>query len=335
MRSGLVSLGASLNPDPTAVINDLRSFGNDFEDTFNEANDALSKCGDDLFSSDCAEAALKFIFISPFELGLKLLEDGFDFIIDSAKETIKIAFGPFLKAYLNAWVADINDGLKHWNELGLGFSKAVFDAQTRRDLQREDCDGLLDQADRDFCKENMGLLKVLMDPISGSHVNDFINQHLLSMLGLPDLVGELRQAFQDAAEAIESTICDAPGLEIVCNVEKTSVTAIERIADDIVKAVIKEVFGIDLEALENLQKNLGQFMALEQILPGISALRSLALVPPAESTSSCRAATPAPTVTSGSGPTTTCRRRSRWWDSPSRRSGSPMMQSTRPTRSRR
>jgi hypothetical protein len=167
IRAGLVSVGGSLTPDPGVVLNDLRNFGNAFSSAFQDANDAISKCGDDLFSTACAEAALKFILISPLELAIKLAEDGFDFIFHSAEESIKAAFGPFLIAYLNAWIVDIDDGLRHWDELGLGFAKALFDPQTRRDLQEEDCSDLLTQDAIDRCNEGIGFSKVLMDRSRG------------------------------------------------------------------------------------------------------------------------------------------------------------------------
>jgi len=259
MRQGLIGAGAALDPDPLGLLRDV---ADTFTSTVNRVHAVEDACSEGL--DDCIESFLE-------NLGgelLDLLDLGLDGILELLKDTIGQAAKPFVNAYLGAWVADIDDGLVHWNELGLGFSKAAFDPQVRREIMYEDCDSLFGEANRDACKEGIGLQKALLDPISESGVNDFINHHLLSMLGFPDLVGELREAFQDALEFIESAICDTPLLDLVCDLEKTVVEEVQRLAEKLVQAFVKEVFGIDLEALENLDKNLGAFMPLEQLLPG-------------------------------------------------------------------
>jgi hypothetical protein len=253
LRGGLISAGASLTPDP---LNLLRSAAGTFQSVSNRAANVRNSCNS--FDLDCVEAFVSFLGGSV----LDILTGSFDFIVTALEEAVKAAVGPFVKAYLSAWVADIDDGLRHWNEAGLAFSKALFNPQARRDLQNERCSPVIGQANRDFCEEGVSTIDVLLE-----QENDFINNHLLSMLGLPDLVGELRGAFDEATDAIRGVVCGVPVLNIPCRVILTTESAIRSLAEEIVEETVKEVFGIDMEAIEKLESNMGAFMTLEQILP--------------------------------------------------------------------
>ena len=63
-----------------------------------------------------------------------------------------------LDAYVNAWIADIDDGLAHWGELGLASTRALFDPQARRDTQNDECGsvGQRDQRVRCNCEDGIG-----------------------------------------------------------------------------------------------------------------------------------------------------------------------------------
>ncbi|WP_194410782.1 hypothetical protein [Microbacterium cremeum] len=105
-------------------------------------------------------------------------------------------------AYLNAWIADIDRGLRHWPELGEALSRTLFDAGTYRDAQNFLCDGDAEEGetdevldtDRAKCEDGIGILQVAGYTLGGLNETDkpgFVNEYLLSMLGAPDFVGEV------------------------------------------------------------------------------------------------------------------------------------------------
>jgi hypothetical protein len=98
-------------------------------------------------------------------------------------------------AYMGAWIDDIQDGLEHWGELGLASTRALFDPQARRDLQNEECQFISEgtQARAD-CENGIGAIDVLF-----AESDDFIDDHLLSMLGAPDVVGQIHDLLQGSA----------------------------------------------------------------------------------------------------------------------------------------
>ena len=111
------------------------------------------------------------------------------------------ALKPVLDAYVYAWIQDIDDGLAAWSELGLATTKGLFDPQTRRDAQNDICDSfgadIVTPEDADdetepaphVCEAGVGVVDTVLWAS-----DDFINDHLLSMLGAPDAIGDLRAA---------------------------------------------------------------------------------------------------------------------------------------------
>jgi hypothetical protein len=252
-RSSLISAGAKMAPDPLQGVRDAAS---DLARIKGRAQAVYNACSD--FDLDCIGEVISFIGGSV----LDLLEAGWDFVVGELEAAVKAAIWPFVHAYLGNWVADIDDGLKHWNEFGLAFAKAMVDPQTRRNFQNEECEHVVGDLARDQCKQGVGIVSLVFH-----EENDFINHHLLSMIGLPDIVGEIRGAMQDAAEILKSLFCGMPVLDLVCDLVNTADAAFKALADRIVKAAVREVLGIDLEALEQVTSNMGAFMSLEQILP--------------------------------------------------------------------
>ena len=57
------------------------------------------------------------------------LVNGVD-LIDALKDDL-------FRAYLYNWVDEIDEGVRHWGELGLAFTKALFDSGSRRELQQK------------------------------------------------------------------------------------------------------------------------------------------------------------------------------------------------------
>src|SRR4029450_5364029 len=74
-----------------------------------------------------------------------------------------------LTAYLYQWADSIDDGVKHWGEFGLAFTKAMFDPQSRRDLQNKvgskfGADTLANTA-RGNAENAIGMLDVLLEEL--------------------------------------------------------------------------------------------------------------------------------------------------------------------------
>ena len=119
--------------------------------------------------------------------------------IDGADD---IFVNPPAIAYLDAWIDDIDTGLRHWPELGEALSRTLFDAGTFRDAQNFLCDGDAEEqetdevldTDRAKCEDAVGILQVAGYTLGGLNETDkpgFVNEYLLSMLGAPDFVGEV------------------------------------------------------------------------------------------------------------------------------------------------
>ena len=116
------------------------------------------------------------------------------------------------RAYLYNWVEEINEGLAHWGEVGLAFTKALFDPQSRRDLQNEvaytdGADTLENTTIRAHTEAAVGVFDVLMNELDdpngdGVTTDSFINKHLLPMLGLPEELGVVRTALQGFAALV-------------------------------------------------------------------------------------------------------------------------------------
>ena len=105
-------------------------------------------------------------------------------------------------AYLGAWIDDVHVGLQHWGELGLASTRALFDPQARRNLQNEECqfisEGTLARAN---CEAGVGAIDVLF-----AEADDFIDDHLLSMLGAPDVVGDIHDLLQALGSLIDQVV---------------------------------------------------------------------------------------------------------------------------------
>jgi hypothetical protein len=81
----------------------------------------------------------------------------------SAQRTAYDISHPFEMAYIEAWIIDIDEGLKLWPKLSYDLALKLF-----------------------FNPDGMDLNKAT------DLANDYVNQHLLSMAGLPDFVGTVR-----------------------------------------------------------------------------------------------------------------------------------------------
>ncbi len=186
--------------------------------------------------------------IALLALGFNAVINGISDFLNLVAGAIHDAFALVFNAYLDAWIADIDDGLQHWAELGLASTRGLFDPQTRRDLQNDPgldgCGSLgadvLDTTTvRSQCEDKMGVFHVVMHEIE-----DFKNGHLLSMLGLPDFVGSALSALGDALDAIDAIVGPA------FNPIREGINGIKNAITDLIKQAIEQRFGVNIDQVE-------------------------------------------------------------------------------------
>ncbi|MBL8533161.1 MAG: hypothetical protein JNL33_04830, partial [Betaproteobacteria bacterium] len=172
-------------------------------------------------------------------------------------------------SYLYNWIDNIDAGLAHWGEFGLATTKALFDAQSKRDLQNEEGEPYgaetdITRADRE---DAVGMLSVVMneldDPNGDGLTNDsFINVHLLPMLGIPNELAFVRTAMQTFGSALNEGVIEP--LQLAFNPINAAVAEIKEAVTDYIKDQVKERFGFDFETFEYLT-NLASKMDLQSI----------------------------------------------------------------------
>jgi hypothetical protein len=188
----------------------------------------------------------------PIALGVSLVSNTIEGALEAAGEALLLALKPVLDAYVGAWIEDIDAGLAAWSELGLATTKGLFDPQTRRDAQNDECDSFgadvitPEDADdeinpRRVCENGVGVIDTVLYAS-----DDFINDHLLSMLGAPDVIGDLRELLGEIADLLDDIL--GPALNPLRQIGN----AINEFATDLIKDALSERFGIDVEQIESL-----------------------------------------------------------------------------------
>ncbi len=136
-------------------------------------------------------------------LGITATVDSFEAAFALAKGALALAGDARLDAYFSAWIDDIDEGLAAWGELGLATTRGLFDPQTRRNGQNEDCSTLGPESEpvRITCENKFGPIDAVV-----YSSDDFINNHLIPMLGFPDFIGGLREALGDLSAELDALI---------------------------------------------------------------------------------------------------------------------------------
>jgi hypothetical protein len=150
-----------------------------------------------------------------------------------------------VKPYVSAWIDDIVDGLRAWPELGLASTKALFDPGTHRDAQNHICRTKVgsesdESSQRSLCEEGVGVLDDL-----DFAMEDFIHDHLLSMLGAPDLVGDLLDAMDVLGEVFEDI------LGPVLNPITAPLDELKAFIKDKLQEAIEDATGVDIDELKS------------------------------------------------------------------------------------
>ncbi|PYR22394.1 MAG: hypothetical protein DMF94_04905 [Acidobacteria bacterium] len=171
------------------------------------------------------------------------------------------SFNDLANAYLYNWVDDINAGVKDWGDVGLAFTKAMFDPQSRRDLQNDvgeskGADSLDSESLRSKAEDGVGVLDVLFqqldDPNLDHDIRDgYINRHLLSMFGLPHIAADARAGLHDVSEFIGNIL---EPLQLAFLPIEATIAEIKDFAKDFLKQQIEDIFNVSFEVFEFLTK---------------------------------------------------------------------------------
>ena len=167
-----------------------------------------------------------------------------------------LIFQNIVIGYLDAWIDDIDAGLREWSTVGLASTRALFDPQALRNTQNDECDHLGSEGSlpRANCEDAIGATDVLLH-----EMDPFINNHMLSMLGAPDVVGDARAILQ----AFSSLLDDILGPAL--NPLRLVTAEIKEVAKKIVIREINKAFGVDVEVLASFLKHPSYWLDVEQV----------------------------------------------------------------------
>ena len=124
--------------------------------------------------------------------------------LDAGDLASDLTINNMVETYLEHWIEDVEDGLKNWSDLGLATTKALFDPRSHRAAQDHICRNEPDDENsllRANCEDGVGPLDVI-----GYESEDYINDHLISMLGAPDIVGDLNELFGVISDTLDDVL---------------------------------------------------------------------------------------------------------------------------------
>jgi hypothetical protein len=265
LRGGLQDF---VNYDPPSLQDSI----NEFDDTIEALMIAQCSCNFGVNVVGCSNACCivigcsdvcdvgnDLIFCGPalLVLGITAVVESLEaFLAIVADTAVDLAF-LVLDSYTSAWIDDIDSGLRDWSRLGLASTRGLFDAQARRDLQNDECAhwGSENGQLRADCEAQIGTLAVVLH-----EVDPFINDHLLSMIGLPDFVGDVRRIVGEIQDFFEDLLFS---LLMPLNPVLEPLADIKHYLEDLIADTITSVIGVDLEALGNFLKEPHRFICLE------------------------------------------------------------------------
>lgn len=269
LRASLVAELGAANPDP---IQDAINAYQDTEDAFNElANEDCnfgSGISDDLEAAADAIADLVNCPAGLLELGITAAIDSLEALWELASSTLELLADAVKDAYIAAWIDDIDAGLLEWNKLGLAISRAVFDPAAYRATQNDSCFHLGDESmtTRINCENGIGAIDVLFH-----EADPFINDHLLSMAGLPDLAGDIRGILQDIATQFQFV---QQAFGVLLNPINSAIADIKEAVKQLVLDIIEEATGVDIELLKSFLTQPSYWINVTDVtltLPGLGA----------------------------------------------------------------
>jgi hypothetical protein len=210
-------------------------------DNFNELQDdidyALEQCS---FPPDPIECPIALAI-----LGFETLEA----LVDATTDLLEAGIEAIVDAYLAAWVDDIDNGLRHWSNVGNAFTTGLFDPSAYRAYQNETCgetgSGELSQA-RITCEDGVGIVGTFLDVLGESITTD--DPHLLSMLGFPDFVAAGIELVDEVFDAIDALVDVPLPLE-------NELAEFQQYLQDLLLDAISDAIGIDVELYAEILRN--------------------------------------------------------------------------------
>ncbi|TNM39719.1 hypothetical protein FHP29_12705 [Nocardioides albidus] len=255
LRAGLASFVGGADIDP---VGDALAHFNSLQDSL---DDLASACNFDGIEDSVGDAILCPIKAALF--GIEFVGQSVAALLTLAGESVAWAAQQALKAYASAWIDDIDAGLRDWGELGLAATRALFDPQTRRDLQNEKCAWKGAESDqlRIDCEDGIGMIEVVLD-----ESDDFLYDHLLSMLGAPDVAVTLAEALATVSDAVTTAFQDALGP--VLNPILNPLAILDKAITDYIKKAIEDRFELPISDIEEFLENPSAWMRAPSVSLG-------------------------------------------------------------------
>lgn len=171
--------------------------------------------------------------------------------VDLAEDVIN----DIVETYVENWIEDIDDGLEQWPQLGLASTRALFDPGTARDAANEACRNKTGETtqQRIDCENAVGILDVLL-----YSSEDYIEDHLLSMAGAPDALGDLLDAIGNLSDLFSDVL--GPLNPITAPIAEVKEYVTELLKDEIGKA-----FGIDIDHIKSFLTSPTHWMNVQSV----------------------------------------------------------------------
>ncbi|MCP5056869.1 MAG: hypothetical protein GY937_09115 [bacterium] len=213
-----------------------------------------------------------------------------------AQQSLEVARELLLKLYIDAWIDDIDQGLRGWPEgVGLATTRGLFDPQARRDFIQNTpgvqgasgvpisggCANLCNPAEGGddtstlcvTCEAGIGL-----GAVTSAQLDPFLASDIPKMLGFPDDIVDLQVILFDFVGDLTLTLVSS--LRGPLNPLVSTVADVQIWFSDLYILVFKEVFGIDVEALDEFLYNAPQYICLDDDTPeGVGSFDFPAAVP--------------------------------------------------------
>ncbi len=176
--------------------------------------------------------------------------------LDAGDLASDLTINNLVETYLEHWIDDVEVGLKNWSDLGLATTKALFDPRSHRAAQDHICRNEPNDENsllRSNCEDGVGPLDVI-----GYESEDYINDHLISMLGAPDIVGDLNELFG----VISDTLDDVLG---PLNPLAAPIAEIKEFAKNKIQEAIEEELHIDIDQLKSFVSSPTHWIGIQSV----------------------------------------------------------------------
>lgn len=263
LRAHVVQTRALITRPVAGTLEFLIQQHDAFNQTFLDADaDCSFGPGDDDVAHDITQCPIALASIAAVDFAERLDFDAFrEAVLGDSADGV-------LARYLEDWIAHIDDGLAHWGELSLALNRAYFDPQVRRDLQNRRADPGCGNFGPDAfmgpradCEHQVSTLDVIVD-----ETNEFVNEHLLAMLGVPPLVGDLRRIRQQFRARFDELI--GPLVDPVRLALNPLIASIDAVRDDARRRIrehLEDRFGVDVDDLEEFSHGAAHWLNLETV----------------------------------------------------------------------